>query len=88
MSNNEERGLVSGINNSSLRRQKERFIEESNAECDFCCDCCNYRCWAIFLLIVKIIANIGVIVFGAWAVNAWSYGAGFGAVVLLVSIST
>eukprot|EP01084_Bolivina_argentea_P205021 350239_1 len=69
-----------------LRRQRAQFIEESLKEENICCGCCNFRCWAIVLLIFKILGNIGCIIFGGWAIHGWQLGAGFGAAILIVSI--
>eukprot|EP00483_Globobulimina_turgida_P006563 UN06573 len=69
-----------------LRAQRTRFIAASLEIENTCCGCCNFRCWAIFLLVMKIIANVGCIIFGGWAIHAWKFGPGFGAAILLVSI--
>eukprot|EP01083_Nonionella_stella_P106134 305810_1 len=69
-----------------LRRRRVVFIEKCEEDSCCCHGCCNFRCWAIFLLICKIIGNVAMIVFGSWAINGWKVGQGFGIVILLTSI--
>ena len=79
------------LRNTAARRRRQEFIEESREEgkecCSDCCGgCCNFRCWAIFLLVVMIINDITLIIFGAWAVEAWKMGEWFPVIIILVSI--